>query len=363
MAQEELGQTRTEAPSPRRREEARAEGQVAFSADLTTGVMLLVGLSALALGARAMAGGMLGSVQLGFLNSALPDLGPLEAQDLFAGLFWRGLEIAGVFLGILVVFGVAAPALQVGFHVAPGLLGLNLQRLSPANGWARLFSMGGWVRGLTALLKVAAVGLVVYWVLKGKIDQIPQLNEWRLAGTAGQAWALVIRVGIAVAVALVVLGLADYAYQRWRQEQSLMMTRQEVKEELKREEGDPQIKARIRKLQREAAKKRMFQDVPRATVIVTNPTHLAVALRYDRDVMAAPKVIAKGAGFVAQRIVELGRKHGVPVVARKPLAQALFKAVKVGQEIPATIYYLVAEVLAFVYRMRGMMPSGMAPKM
>src|SRR4051794_8795206 len=133
-----------------------------------------------------------------------------------------------------------------------------------------------------------------------------------------------------------------------------MMTRQELKEEMKRDEGDPQIKARIRKLQREAAHKRMFQDVPTASVIVTNPTHLAVALRYERGSMAAPKVVAKGAGFVAKRIVALARTHGVPVVERKPVAQALFKAVKVGQEIPGALYYVVAEVMAFVYRLRGM---------
>jgi flagellar biosynthetic protein FlhB len=145
----------------------------------------------------------------------------------------------------------------------------------------------------------------------------------------------------------------DYAYQRWRFELSLRMTRQEMKEELKRDEGDPQVKARIRRLQREAAQKRMLQEVPKATVIITNPTHLAIALRYEQGAMGAPRVVAKGAGFVAERIVELARKNWVPIVQRPPLAQVLFKAVQVNQEIPAELYVVVAEVLAYVYRLRG----------
>jgi flagellar biosynthetic protein FlhB len=132
-----------------------------------------------------------------------------------------------------------------------------------------------------------------------------------------------------------------------------MMTRQELKEELKREEGDPLIRARIRKVARELARKRMMDDVPRATVVITNPTHLAIALRYERGVTAAPRVVAKGAGVLAERIVTLARNHAVPVVERKPLAQALYKAVKVGQDIPTALYYAVAEVLAYVYRLRS----------
>lgn len=350
---EELGQTRSEAPTPRRREEAREQGQVAFSADLTTGVVLLCAIGALALGAQAVSSGLVHGLRLDFLHSARADLTAEQVQNLFAGIFARGLEIVGFFFAVLVVVGIAVPALQVGFHLAPGLLGWNVERLSPAEGWSRLFSLSGSVRGVVALGKVVAIALVAYLVLRGRGVEIASLGDHRLAAGTARAWSMVVHLGLALAGTLVVLGVADYAYQRWRHEQALLMTRQELKDDLKREEGDPQVKARIRKLQREAARKRMMQDVPTATVVVTNPTHLAVALRYQAGTMAAPQVVAKGAGHIAQRIIEIARRHAVPVVERKPLAQALYKAVQVGQEIPGALYFVVAEVIAYVYRLRG----------
>jgi len=150
-----------------------------------------------------------------------------------------------------------------------------------------------------------------------------------------------------------VLGLVDYAWQRWRYERQLMMTRWELKEELRQDEGDPHMRARIRKLMREMSQRRMLQEVPQATVVLRNPTHVAVALRYDRQTMAAPQLVAKGAGAVAERILEIARQHGVPILERPPLAQALFRLVPVGQEIPPALYLAVAEVLAFVYQQRG----------
>lgn len=355
MAQEEdVGQTRTEQPTPRRREEARAEGQVAFSGDLSTGLMLFCGVAALAIVGPAIAMGLYQATRSDLLHAVGADLDPLQAQHLFMGIWRRGLGMIGFFLAALVAAGLAIPMLQVGFQITPGMLGWRLDRLSPAKGWQRLLSAAAAVKGLAAVLKVAAIAGVAWWMLRGRGPEIVGLGEAPIVGAASQGWRLVIQLGLAIAGALVVIGLADYAFQRWRFEQSLRMTRQELKEELKREEGDPLVKARIRKLQREAAKKRMMQDVPTATVVLTNPTHLAVALRYEAGAMAAPRVVAKGAGFIAQRIAELARQHGVPVLERKPLAQALFKAVHVGQEIPAALYMVVAEVLAHVYRLRGM---------
>jgi flagellar biosynthetic protein FlhB len=353
MAEEELQQSRTEAPTPRRREEAREQGRVAFSAELNGGLVLLAGLGVLALGARTMASGLLHSVRLDWLPSRMSELGPEQTQGIFFDLFSQGLGILGIFLGAVVVIGLASSALQVGFVMTPGLLVLNFERLSPAQGWTRLFSLTGGMRGALALVKVVAVAAVAFWVLHGRREQIAGLSDFPLPSLVGQAWAILMHLGLTLAGTLIVFGIGDYAWQRWRLEQSLRMTRQELKEEVKRDEGDPQIKARIRKLQREAAQKRMFQDVPRATVVITNPTHLAVALRYERNTMAAPQVVAKGAGYIALRIADMARRHGVPVVERKPLAQALYKAVKVGQDIPAALYVVVAEVLAYVYRLRG----------
>jgi flagellar biosynthetic protein FlhB len=350
--EEDLGQSRSEPATPRRREQAREEGRLAYSPDLTSGLLLLAALGALIWVGPSIAEGLLGAVRHDLLSFRTENFSPEQVQDLFVAMFGRGVEILGVFLGLLMVVGLGASALQVGFVMTPGLLSVNTARLSPAQGWARLFSLASSVRGLVAVCKVAVVAVVAWWVLRGRIEQIAGLSAAHLPVMLQQAWSITLHLGITIAGALVVLGIADYLYKLWNLERSLMMTRQEVKEELKREEGDPQIKARIRKLQREAAKKRMFQDVPTASVVVTNPTHLAVALRYDAK-MAAPRVVAKGAGFVAQRIVDLARRHAVPVVERKPLAQALFKAVKIGQEIPAALYYVMAEVLAYVYKLRG----------
>jgi flagellar biosynthesis protein FlhB len=350
---EELGQSRTEAPTPRRREEARDEGQVALSPDLSTGLILLAGLAVMAVAAQSFASGLLTYVRADLLHSWVADFTPEEVQRLFVTQFGRGLTLIGSTLGLVLVVGLAVGVLQVGVHFVPGLAAFKWERLAPANGWGRVFSASAGFRGLIAILKLLAVGVVVYWVLRGKAAQIADLTEVGLATSTHQAWVIAVHLALAVAGSLVLIGLTDYVFQRWRHEQTMRMTRQELKEEVKREEGDPQIKARVRKLQREAAKKRMMEDVPRATVVITNPTHLAVALRYDRASMTAPKVVAKGAGHVAQRIIDLARRHAVPVVERKPLAQALFKTVKIGQDIPAALYYVVAELFAYLYRLRG----------
>jgi flagellar biosynthesis protein FlhB len=353
MAQEDSGQTRTETPTPRRREQARAEGQVAFSADLTAGLMLLAGVGMLAVSAQMIGDGLLNAVRAGLLHCDAGDLDTVSVQARFMEVLGRGLHTAGiVFLGMLAV-GIAAPALQVGFHLSPALVSLKFERLAPTTGWGKMFSLSSGVRGLIAVLKVVAAGAVACWVLRRQGPRIAGMADMPLSMSISLAWTMVVQLALAIAATLLVLGIADYGWQRWRHEQSLRMTRQEFKDELKHEEGDPQIKARIRKLQRDAAQKRMMHNVPAATVVITNPTHLAVALRYDAGTMVAPKVVAKGAGFVAQRIAAAARRHGVPVIERKPLAQALYKTANIGQEVPAPLYILVAEVIAYVYKLRG----------
>jgi len=283
----------------------------------------------------------------------LSALDPERVQELFTGIYGKGMELLGFTMALLFTAATVVGACQVGFQLTPHLLAFNWERLSPAQGWSRMLSMTSGVRGLVAVAKIVLVLAVAYWVLKSRAAEIGAVQQSTLMSTVGQAWKMAMHLALAVAGTLGVIGAADYVWQRWRLEQTLRMSRLEVKEEVKREEGDPQVKARVRKLQRDAATKRMLQDVPKATVVLTNPTHLAVALRYERGVMPAPKVVAKGAGFVAARIVMLARRHGVPVLERKPVAQALFKAVKVGQDIPVTLYHVVAEVLAYVLRFRS----------
>jgi flagellar biosynthetic protein FlhB len=350
---EDFAQSRTEPPTQRRREESRQQGQVAFSAELSNGLLLLAGVAALWFGGRKLVGGLVEILRAGLLDLRVTDWGVEQVQLLLLGLMRQSGEVLGLFLALLFVVGLGVGLIQAGVHFSWEPLVPQWERLSPASGWARIFSAAAAVRGLMSLAKVAVVAALAAWLLRGRGAQIAALGQSRVGDVGLVAWDIAIRLALAIAAALVVIGLADYAFQRWRHEQSLYMTRQELKEELKREEGDPLMRARIRRLQREAARKRMMEQVPQATVVITNPTRLAIALRYEQGTMAAPRVIAKGAGFVAERIVALARQHAVPVVERRPLAQALYRAVQVDQDIPAALYYAVAEVLAYVYRLRG----------
>jgi flagellar biosynthetic protein FlhB len=349
----ESGQSKTYAPTPRRREEARRQGQVALSLDFTNSVQLLAGVLALWCGASAIAAGLLHAMHSDLAGIQQIDATTGSVQGQFVAMMLRGLALTGLVIGLLVVTGLAVSVVQVGFHITPELTAPRWDRLSLAQGWERVFSRTTAIRGLMSVLKVSLVAAVSIWVLRGRVTQIRLLSETSLAPAAVQAWCLAIRLALAVAATLVVIGAADYLFQRWRFEQSLMMTSQEMREQLKEDEGDPQTKARLRRLAREVSKAKQLKDVPGATVVVTNPTHLAIALRYDRGLMPAPRVVAKGSGMVAKRIAEIARRHGVPVLERKPLAQALFKAVRVGQDIPAALYYAVAELLAYVYKLRN----------
>jgi flagellar biosynthetic protein FlhB len=208
------------------------------------------------------------------------------------------------------------------------------------------------VKGLTGLVKVAVLAVLVWVVLRSRAGVFGSLGQGDVPTAAILAWGLVVRLALFLGAAFVIIGAVDYAYQRYRLEQALKMTKQEVKDEAKREEGDPLIKQRVRRRQRELAKRRMLDEVPNATVVVTNPTHFAVAIRYDRQTMKAPRVIAKGVGDLAKRMAARARLHGVPVLERPPVARALFKGVPVGNEIPQEFFVAVAEVIAFVYNLR-----------
>jgi flagellar biosynthesis protein FlhB len=349
---EEFGQ-RTETATPRRREEAREQGRVALSMELTAGTLMLAAVGILWLASGNIGASMLESVRYGMLRCHVPELGPERTREVLTEFLTRGLHAMGMLLGVLFVVALAVVVGQAGFHIVPGLAAPNWERLDPMNGLGRLFSWAALLRGATALTKAALTVLLAALLLKGRFVRLAALDQQTLTSAAAQTWGFVLRLGLMIAAAFVIVGVIDYLLQRTRFEMSLRMTRQELKDEVKREEGDPAIKARIRKMARELSQRRMMRDVPRATVVVTNPTHLAIALRYEKGVLGAPKVVAKGAGFVARKIVETARRHGVPVIERKPVAQALYKAVSIGQEIPAALYHAVAEVLAYVYRLRG----------
>lgn len=353
MAEEVDKESKTEDPTPRRREEARKLGQVPFSPELVGGVLLLAGMIGLSTMGRSIGGTMLDVFRTDLVRLVAEDFGPAEATALMARATVRALYAMLPLFGLLLVVGIAASVVQVGFQVTPERMEVNFDKLNPVTGAGRLFSSAAAVKGLITLLKVAGLAGMAYWVVEGRLGQLYGVTHDRLAGAVGTAWALTVRLALYLAGAIAAVGLIDYIFQRRRFEASLRMTKQELKEELKQEEGDPQLKARMRQLARERARRKMLAEVPKSTVVVTNPTHVACALRYDTAQDAAPVLVAKGAGAFARRIAEVATQAGVLVLERPELARAIYTGVKEGQAVPGPLFRAVAEVIAFVYRLRG----------
>lgn len=343
---------KTEQPTARRRQEARSRGQIARSQDLTAAVLLLAALLILdAFGSRmlerlyAMMHFLLGGGAAVLRPGPMVDLAILTVS-----------EMGGLLLPLLAVFWLTALVVvfaQTGFLVSWEAARPKFSHINPVSGLRKFFS--GRAAGLLVinLAKLGIVTAVLYYTLRDRLDVIIHFSSLPFSEMAAVAIDLFFTVGLRVALILVLLGIIDWFYQRYRHERSLRMTKEEVKEELRRMDGDPLMKRRRREVQMKLAVQRLRRDVPKADVVVTNPTHLAVALRYDEATMRAPRVLAKGEGFMAERIRDIAREAGVPVIERKPLAQALYKMVEVGQEIPPELYKAVAEVLAFVYELAG----------
>jgi flagellar biosynthetic protein FlhB len=257
------------------------------------------------------------------------------------------------FLALLLVVTIAGTAAQSGLLLTWKRLTPKPERVSPVSGFKRLFSADALSRLALGLLKVAVVTGIAYLTLAGRLGTVLSAGGLHTRGVLGLSAELVYDLALRLGAALLLLGLVDYLIQRWRLERQLRMTKQEVRDELKRMEGDPLIKQRRRRIQARLAMQRIHAEVPRADVVVTNPTHFAVALRYDEAAMTAPRVVAKGRDLLAERIRQLAQQHGVPLVQRPPLARALYWTVEIGQEIPAKFYRAVAEILAYVYRLSG----------
>ncbi|MGE5585653.1 MAG: flagellar biosynthesis protein FlhB [Bacillota bacterium] len=341
---------RTETATPKRRQEARRHGQVARSVEVNSAAILLATLGALGVSGGVIYAG-LGGFMRDLLGNALADP---DLSD--QGLHMLGLhalvvigKAAGPAIATGFLVGLATNLAQVGLVLSAEPLAPRLSRLDPAAGMARIFSGRALAELLKSCAKVFIVGYYGYVTLLQDYPALVATGAMEPGQILATVGGLALRLGFRVGIALAVLAALDYAYQRWEFEKSLRMTKQEVKEELRQTEGDPLVRARIRARQRQIATHRMMQDVPKADVVVTNPVHLAVALKYDPGTMKAPKVVAKGARLLAQRIRDLAVANGVPIVENKPLAQALYKAVDVGGEIPAHLYKAVAEILAYVY--------------
>lgn len=343
---------RTEPASQRRIEQAREKGQIARSRELSTfAVLMAAGGALMALGPHLMEG-LLALVRNGLTVERAVAFDPLLMLVRLQQEAWNILVVFFPFMLVVVVAAIAAPLALGGWLFSMQALEPDFAKLNPLNGIGRMFSWNSLAELGKAVLKSVLIGGVAVWVIWHNKEGLFALMQEPLDQGIVHLGRLVGTTFMAVAGSTILLVAIDVPLQLWEHSRKLRMTKEEIRQEYKETEGSPEVKGRIRQLQREAARKRMMAEVPKADVIVTNPTRYAVALRYQGDSMRAPKVVAKGAALLAQRIRELGEEHHVPVLQSPPLARALYHHAELDEEIPATLYTAVAEVLAYVYQLR-----------
>ena len=352
MAEQE-GQEKTEVPTEKKRRESREEGQVAFSKELSSAALLagivltLVATSPIILDAMRQ-----------LMSQIFRDLAQSEELSIDS-IFTLSGEILSIilpafapFVAVIIFVGIFASVLQVGVLITFKAIAPKFNKISPLTGLKRLFSSQSLADFLKSMAKLIIVGFVGYLTYIDKITELNGLSVSTPDFILIYNFTVVAEVAGKIVLALVAIAIFDYFYQRWHHEQQLMMTKQEVKDETKQTEGDPQLKVRIRQIQREMSNARMMQEVPKADAMIVNPTHFSVAILYDRDVMTAPEVIAKGADHLALRMRTVARENNVPILERPELARDLYANVEIGDDIPERFYKAIAEILAFVYRLR-----------
>jgi len=352
MAEEDLS-NKTEEPTPRRREKAHEEGQVARSAEVTAATVLLTCVIAMSQWGGETSRDLREAMRRSLNGIASADLTPAQAGH---ALYEAGTVIVDATLPVILAMalaGLVSNIAQVGVGWYPQLLLPKASRISPGTGFQRVFSRRGFVDLIKNVFKIGLVSWVAWQVVLSTQTQLPAIGlagaEQILATGASELARMLVWVGSTLAV----LAAIDYLWQRRQHQQSLRMTRQEIKDEMRQSEGDPKLRQRMKRAYRDLTGNRMLSDVATADVVVTNPTHFAVALRYRTDESGAPRVIAKGVDEVAERIKQLARANGVPIIERRSLARALYRSVKVGSDIPAGLYRAVAEVLAYIYGLQA----------
>jgi flagellar biosynthetic protein FlhB len=345
--------SKSESATPRRREEARNRGQVARSTELTSALGLLGMLVVLNLAGSYMMLELSKIARYSWGGLGTFTFGETEVRRQTLTFFMELLLLMGPLLLGALVIGITVNVIQFGFLFAPEAMQLRFENLSPAKGFERLFSRRTAVEAFKSFLKIGVVSSIAWLTIAGKVPMLMTLMDTDLAVFFAAVGATASTVILRVGLAMLAMALLDFFYQRWEFEESLKMSKQEIKDEFRQMEGDPLVKARIRKMQQEAARRRMFAELPNADVVITNPTHLAVALKYDGTTMDAPLVLAKGARLMAARIKAIAAEHGIPVMENKPLARALYRSVPVGGQVPGAYFSAIAEVLAFVYQAKG----------
>ncbi|TAN44317.1 MAG: flagellar biosynthesis protein FlhB [Nitrospirae bacterium] len=346
---------RTEAATPRRRDEARGKGNIATSRELISLVPLWVLFTFFSFTGIAFFNTMVVFFKSSLKRSFETSLNDASLMEIFKTDAVQLGQLMLPLFGWMIVLSIVIHLYSTDFYFSTAKMkfeNAGLLNLNPLNFIKRMFSKTMVFDLAKGFLKMIVLSLILYFILKKEILTLPLLVDMDILSIAGICFGQINKLILISAVVLSFFGIVDFFYQRWQFEDSLKMTKMDIKDEMKSSEGDPKVKARIRSLQRQMAMKRMMQEVPKADVVITNPTHFAVALKYDTSKMVAPKVVAKGANLVAERIKEIAKKHKVPVFEDKPLARTLFK-IEIGQEIPEVLYKAVATILANVYKMKG----------
>ena len=349
----EGGGEKTEDASGRKLSKAREQGQVAKSQEIPSVVIVLAGVTALYVTASFFYRNCVEVFRYNFMFTRVPELNP---ADLTVMLIYHAKKIFLMCLPVfsaVIIAAVIANIAQVGFHISWQTLEPKLSKLNPISGFKSKFSSSAIVEFLKSLAKLTVISLVCYLATRGDLSEVLTLYDNSIAQILLFLFVKSFWIFIKVCIVMILVAILDYTFQKWKFLEDQKMTKKEVKDERKQTEGDPAVKSKIRQLQMAAARKRMMAAVPQADVVVTNPTHLAVALQYDKEKMDAPGVVAKGAGAVAENIKRIARENDVPIVEDKPLARNLYRVVDIGDQVPLEYYQAVAELLAYVYGLKN----------
>lgn len=344
---------KTEKATPKKRQDARKKGQVLKSQDVTAAVLLLLMFIFLIFAAPMMQSGLFSFLYQAFQQNMLIETLTVDTVML---MYTESLKQMAIIIfpimAIAVVAGIGANYLQFGLLFTTETLKFDLKKIDPIKGIKKIISVRAIINLVKSLLKVAFIGAVTTFVIWVNLEEVLSLafqSPWETLGTVAYLSAI---MGIAASLMLLLISLLDYLYEKFEYEKQLKMSKQDIKDEHKNSEGDPLIKSKIKQRQREMAMRRMMQEVPHADVVITNPTHYAIALKYDEEKMDAPRVIAKGTDFVAQKIKMIAKEHDVIMVENRPLARAMYDQVDIGDQVPDEFFKAVAEILAYVYRIK-----------
>jgi len=343
---------KTEPATPHRRQEARKKGQVARSSDLNAAIVLLSIIMLIYVLRDYLGVNIAGYVQHILSKEMTSTINSDQIFDIYRLTLYLCFKIMAPIFVIAILFGLAANFLQVGFMFASEAVNPKLSNIDPIEGLKKIFSKRALFDFLKTLLKILVVGLVVYYLAKNNFPTLLQLINMDTVSTVDYLEKIIYKICITACLAFLIVAALDFAYQKWQFDQTLKMSKDEIKKEMKQTEGDPLIKSKLREKQRLIAMRRMMQSVPEATVVITNPTHLAVALKYDDKVMQAPQIIAKGADHIAVRIKEKAVENKIPIYEDKPLARSLYKDSEIGDYVPVELYHAVASVLAAIYSLK-----------